>query len=131
MANKTNNKGVSNEEIIAALLQHGTITEAAQAAGVSPRTVYDRMNDREFFSQYMSAKNDIMRSAVLNMTRNLSAAVDAIEDIMINPDNNAAVRLQAAQTLLNNAAKYTDILTHSERAAANESNSPFDVFGGI
>ena len=45
---KTNTKAVSNEEIIAALLQHGTVKDAAAAAGTTPRTIYDRMNDREF-----------------------------------------------------------------------------------
>lgn len=126
MANKTNNKGVSNEEIIAALLQHGTLREAAQAAGVSPRTIYDRMNDREFSAEYMAAKNDIMRSAVFKMNESLSAAVDAITDIMNDPKNNAAVRLQAAQTLLNNAGKYTKCLADNERSANNEASDPFD-----
>ena len=43
-----NNKAISNEEIIAALLQHGTIKEAATAIGTTPRTIYDRMKQRDF-----------------------------------------------------------------------------------
>ena len=48
----------NDEQIIAALLQHGTIKEAAAAAGVTPRTIYNRMNDRAFRAQYEAAKND-------------------------------------------------------------------------
>ena len=36
---KQNTKTVSNEEIIAALLQHGTMKDAAAAAGTTPRTL--------------------------------------------------------------------------------------------
>ena len=50
----------TDEQIIAALLSHGTIKEAAEACGISPRTVYDRMNEREFRAAYMEAKNELM-----------------------------------------------------------------------
>lgn len=128
---KTNNKAVSNEEIIAALLQHGTIREAAAAAGIAPRTIYDRMQEREFTAEYMAAKNDIMRSAVFKMNESLAAAVDAITAIMNDEKANPAVRLQAAQTLLNNAGKYAETLQKSERAAASEAENPLDLFTGL
>lgn len=124
---RTNNKGVANEIIIASLLQAGTIKEAARTAGVSTRTVYDRMNDKEFRAEYMAAKNDIMRKAVFNLNSKLAAAVDAVADIMTDKNNNAAVRLQAAQTILNNAGKYADILSKAEQAARDENKSVFDI----
>lgn len=123
---KTNTKAISNEEIIAALLQHGTIKDAAAAAGTTPRTIYDRMNDREFRAEYMEAKNDIIRKAVFTINEKLSAAVDAVAEIMTDKDNNPAVRLQAAQTILNNAGKFAERLTHDEYQSRNEGKSPFD-----
>lgn len=126
MANK---KAVSDEQIIAALLQHGTIKDAAAAAGISTRAIYDRMQDREFSAAYMTAKNDIMRQAVFSMNEKLAAAVDAVADIMTDKKNNAAVRLQAAQTLLNNAGKYAETLEKAEKAAAHEARGPFDILG--
>lgn len=123
---KTNTKAISNEEIIAALLQHGTIKEAAAAAGTTPRTIYDRMNDREFRAEYMEAKNDIIRKAVFTINEKLSAAIDAVAEIMTDKDNNPAVRLQAAQTILNNAGKFAERLTHDEYQSRNEGKSPFD-----
>lgn len=123
---KTNTKAISNEEIIAALLQHGTIKDAAAAAGTTPRTIYDRMNDREFRAEYMEAKNDIIRKAVFTINEKLSAAIDAVAEIMTDKDNNPAVRLQAAQTILNNAGKFAERLTHDEYQSRNEGKSPFD-----
>ena len=123
---KTNTKAISNEEIIAALLQHGTVKDAAAAAGTTPRTIYDRMNDREFRAEYMEAKNDIIRKAVFTINEKLSAAIDAVAEIMTDKDNNPAIRLQAAQTILNNAGKFAERLTHDEYQSRNEGKSPFD-----
>lgn len=120
-----NTKAVSNEEIIAALLQHGTIKDAAAAAGTTPRTIYDRMNDREFRAEYMEAKNDIIRKAVFTINEKLSAAIDTIADIMTDADNNPAIRLQAAQTILTNAGKFAERLTHDEYQSRTESKDPF------
>lgn len=124
---KTNTKAISNEEIISALLQHGTIKEAAAAAGTAPRTIYDRMNDREFRSQYMEAKNDIIRKAVFTINTQLAAAVDVVADIMNDRETNPAIRLQAAQVLINNAGKFADRLARDEYQSRNEAKGPFDI----
>lgn len=114
-------KSVSNEIIIASLLQHGTIKEAAEAAGIAPRTLYDRLNgEREFRALYAHAKAEILRKALTQINGSLSAAIGAINEIMTDPENNAAVRLQAAQTLLNIAAKFSDRLNMAETTARNE-----------
>lgn len=116
----------NDEQIIAALLQHGTIKEAAAAAGVTPRTIYNRMNDRAFRAQYEAAKNDILRTAYIRINAKLTAAIDTTAEIMQNPENNAAVRLQAAQTIITNAAKFAERLRQDERNARQEGQSPFD-----
>ena len=121
-----NNKAISNEEIIAALLQHGTIREAAAAAGTTPRTIYDRMNDREFRSEYMETKNGIIRRAVFTINERLSQAIDAVTEIMNDAETNPAVRLQAAQVIINNAGKFADRLSKDEYQSRNEAKSPFD-----
>lgn len=123
---KTNTKAISNEQIIAALLQHGTMKEAAAAAGTTPRTIYDRMNDKEFRAEYMEAKNDIIRKAVFSINEKLSAAIDAVSDIMTNPEINPAIRLQAAQTIINNAGKFSDRLSKDEYQSRNENKGLLD-----
>ena len=122
------NKAISNEEIIAALLQHGTIKEAAQAVGTTPRNIYNKMKDREFRAEYMEAKNDIIRKAVFTINQKLSEAIDAVTNIMNDEDVNPATRLQAAQTILNNAGKFANRLDTDERSSRIESEpSLFDL----
>lgn len=122
-------KAISDEQIIAALLDNGTIRAAAQAAGISERTLYDRMNKGEFQALYKAAKADLIRAAVLNINRQLQAAIDAVVEIMQDPDNNAAVRLQAAQTILNNAGKFAQRLQLDENSVLiQRENDRFSIF---
>lgn len=116
-------KAVSDEQIIAALLSNGTIKAAAAAIGVSERSIYDRMNEGEFKALYKSAKADLIRGAVVNLNMQIQAAVDAVADIMNDTSNNAAVRLQAAQTILNNAGKFSQRLTAEEQSVATQIDS--------
>lgn len=126
MATKKNAKAVSDEEIIAAIIQHGTLKEAAQAAGVTTRTVYDRMEDREFRSLYMKAKADIIRGAVYSINQKLSTAVDTVAEIMTDTSINPSVRLQAAQTILKNAESFAQRLSADEYNARQEAKGAFD-----
>lgn len=126
----TNKTATSNEEIIAALLQHGTIKEAALSIGISARTIYDRMqNDKEFRAEYIATKTDIMRGATSSINKKIGEAVDAIAQIMTDPAINAAVRLQAAQTILTNAVKFAERLAQDERDAIKDDDDPLgDLF---
>lgn len=72
------------------------------------------MNTGEFQAQYKAAKADLIRTAVLNINKNLQAAINTVIEVMQDPENNAAVRLQAAQTILNNAGKFSQRLQTEE-----------------
>lgn len=120
-----NTKAISDEEIIAALLQHGTIKEAAAAAGTTPRTIYDRMNNINFRAQYAEAKNDILRGAIASLNKKLSAALDTVFDIMTNPDVNPATRLQAAQTIIKTSERFSIRLSNDETQSYHQRN-PID-----
>lgn len=118
-------KSVSNEVIISALLQSGTVKEAAQTVGLTPRAIYDRMaDDRQFKAQYAEAKTALVRKAVFSINEKLSAAVEAVCDIMTDSEVNPAVRLQAAQTIINNAAKFSARLNDDESRAIQLGQDP-------
>ncbi len=121
-----NTQTISNEEIIAAMLQHGTIKEAAAATGTTPRTIYDRMKKKDFRAAYMEAKNDIFRKAVFSINEKLTAAIDAIVEIMSNPDNSPAVRLRAAEMILANAEKFATRLAREETDSRHEGQSSLE-----
>ena len=122
-------KAVSDEQIIAALLNNGTIKAAASAVGISERTLYDRMSGGEFQALYKAAKADLIRAAVLNLNRQLQAAIDTVVEVMENPDNNPAVRLQAAQTVLNTAGKFAQRLQADETSVImQQEDAKFSIF---
>lgn len=117
---KTKQAAISDEEIIAALLSSGTIREAAQAAGISERALYERMKGGNFQALYKSAKADTIRAAVVSLNSKLQAAINTISDIMEDQEANPATRLQAAQTILNNAGKLADRLQAAENITAQQ-----------
>ena len=117
---KTKQATITDEQIISALLQNGTQRAAAAAVGIDERTIYNRMNDGEFKALYNSAKADILRVAVVNINNQLSAALDVVVEVMTNPENNPATRLQAAQTIINNAGKFAERLRCEEQIVSNQ-----------
>lgn len=123
-------KAITDEQIIAALLNSGTIKAAAAAVGMSERALYDRMSKGDFQAMYKAAKADLVRAAVLHLNQQVQAAIDTVCEIMSNEDNNAAVRLQAAQTILNNAGKFAQRLQADENSVLTqqESNKFLGVF---
>lgn len=113
-------KKATDEQIIAALLAGGTIKAAAAACGVSERTIYDRMYNGDFQALYKAAKADLMRQAVVSLNSQLQAAINTVAEIMSDSNNNAAVRLQAAQTIINNAAKFAQRLQANETGVTQQ-----------
>lgn len=110
-------KAISDEEIIAALLQSATLKEAAALAGISPRSLYDRMNKEAFIAAYQRAKAEHLRAALLSLNGKVEEAIATIAGIMQDEKTNPATRLQAAQTILNHAGRISKQLTQEEAEA--------------
>lgn len=128
MANNKKQSAVTDEQIIAALISSGTIAKAAEAAGISSRTIYERMTHREFKAAYRAAKSDLIRQAVFNMDNKLTDAINTIAEIMNDKTANPAIRLQAAQTILNNAQKFAERLQGEEHSIAQATEKPLFDF---
>lgn len=121
---------VCDEQIISALLTHGTTKAAAEACNISTRTVYERMQDADFRALYAAAKSDVLRQAVNALNAELVEAVETVVSIMHDADINPAIRLQAAQTVLNNAVRYSERLSTDETGVSIlAENSMFAVLG--
>ena len=116
-------KAISDEQLIAALLNHGTIKAAASAAGISERALYDRMNTGDFQVLYKAAKAELIRAAVFSINGKLQEAIDTVAEIRANQENNPAIRLQAAQTILNTACKFTQRLAADEQSTITQAES--------
>ena len=108
---------ISETDIVVAMLKYGTAYRAAAELGVSSSTIYRRLKDSNVQALYLSAQADLLRDTVSELSDMRDSALAAIRQIMDDPETNAAVRLQAAQTVLNNDFRY------SERLAQVETNA--------
>lgn len=121
-------KTVSNEEIVAALLTHGTVKDTAAALNMRPRTLYDRMKDKDFRAEYAAARADVLRATVATVTNRLAEAVNTVSEIMTNKEVNPATRLQAAQTIISTSVKLKDSLYREEVKIEDLTRGPFDFW---
>lgn len=121
-------KAVTDEEIIAALIQHGTVKEAALSVGITPRAIYDREKNRDFRSAYSRARDEVLRSAVFNLNAKLSEAIGTVSEIMNDKKVNPSIRLQAAQAVINTAVELADHLRGDEKESREMSKSVWDSF---
>lgn len=126
-------KAISDEEIIAALLQSATLKEAAAIAGISPRSLYDRMNREDFIAAYQRAKAEHLRAALLSLNGKVEEAIATIAGIMQDEKTNPATRLQAAQTILNHAGRISKQLSQEEAEATRAARIAQDglLFGVV
>ena len=62
----------------------------------------------------------MIRAAVFSINNQLQAAIDTTAEIMADKENNPAIRLQAAQTILNNAGKFAERLQTDESRALTQ-----------
>jgi hypothetical protein len=88
------------EAAILALLSSRNVEEAAEVAGVDPRTLYRWMKDPAFDAEYRKAKRSAYSQAVARLHQMASAAVSTIAKIMVDPNSPASIRLRAADSVL-------------------------------
>ena len=117
---------VTNEMLCSALLNHGSVKEAAVCLGISERTVYARMGDSDFVSMYASTQRKILNAAILACQCKVTEAVTVLGDIMQDTTINPQTRLLAAQTVIKNALammELSDTLKKREKESNRWGNS--------
>ena len=96
-----------------ALLTQPTKAAAAEAAGISPRTLRDYLNDQDFQTEYKKAVYEILQTATRQAQMSLSPAIIALRDICESDDSmqkpGTGNRIAAARTLLEYGLKMTEI----------------------
>lgn len=113
-------KLLSDEEIVAAILAQGSITGAAASLNTQYKYINKRMQTPEFKAIYKKAKADIIRSATAKLQSSISSAIDNIVKIMNDEEIAAQTRVNAATTVLQYAARFTQEIDIIERLEAIE-----------
>lgn len=102
-------KRISNEIIIIALLEQGSIRAAASALGIGEATIYKRMKNETFMQQYKEAKAECIKAATTRLQRISLLAANTLESIMNDEEVTPQVRLNAANAALSHVVKMTEI----------------------
>ena len=110
---------ISDEQIVGAVMRYGTTIEAAQALGCDQSTIYRRMRTSSVQALYHSFQADMLRQTVEDLYEARDDALTVVQNIMNDPDVNAAIRLQAAQTILSNDIRYAERLAQVEDKVNN------------
>src|SRR5271167_2698816 len=112
--------GRKTEEAIAALLTQRNIEEAARSIDVAPKTLLRWLQVPEFQKAYRQARRDAFGQAVARLQQGTTAAATTLLKTMIDPNTPASVRVRAADSVFNHAAKAIEIEDIEARVAALE-----------
>lgn len=99
----------SKEKAIAALLAHPTKRAAAEAAGITDRTLRNYFKDEEFRQRYRTEFLGLVTEASRQAQQTMSPALSTLREIMVNNEENAQTRIYAARTTLEYAVKLTEL----------------------
>ena len=115
--------GRKQEEAIAALLSNRSIEDAARACKVGYKTLLRWLEIPEFQNRYMEARRKAVHQAIARLQQATGAASVTILKLMTDPNAPAAVKLRAAESVIDHAIKAVELediearLAELERAA--------------
>ena len=96
------------ERALAALLLHPTQKAAAEAAGISDRTLRNYLATPEFQQAYQSAIADLISQATKQAQKNLSPAISVLREILEDKEQAAATRISACRSTLEYGLRLTE-----------------------
>jgi hypothetical protein len=108
----------ANDLIIAALAAGKSAQEAADAAGVSGRTVARRLADPTFRLRVQTTRGEMVGRALGRMADGMSEAADVLRGLL--RADAESVRLGAARALIDLGSKLRDSVELEQRIAALE-----------
>lgn len=111
-------KTIADETIISALLSCPTLEAAAAQCGLSVRQLYERRQSEDFTRKLREAQADALEGTVRYLQQNTATAASVLVEICEHGQEQN--RLTAARTLLDQAARLTEIVDFAKRLEAVE-----------
>ena len=94
---------------LAALLAYPTQEQAAQAAGIAPRTLRGYLQDKEFTKEYEQRRAQLVASATAQLQQSLSSAICALRSVVESEKSSDNAKIIAARVLLDHGLKYSEL----------------------
>jgi len=111
---------LKQKKAIAALLAERTTRDAAKAAGVSEKTLYQWMAEPTFRAALREAEMAMLDEVTRRLTAGTALAVDTLRQLT-QAGEHESTRLRAAMAWLELVIKYKDVLDIEARISALES----------
>lgn len=101
-------KNITNEQIIAELLNSVSIRAAAKKLELQERTIYDRMKKPEFKKMYADARKEVVEQATARLQNFANQAVSCLALVMSKQEYAPQVRINAADAILRYCLKFSE-----------------------
>jgi len=109
----------NQQRALQALLTQPNKKAAAQAAGITARTMTSYLADPNFQKEYKKAFGQLVQDATRQAQQALSPALSALRDIVEDEEESSSARIAAARSLLEyglRMTEFSDILAELETA---------------
>lgn len=98
----------AKERALAALLTSPNREQAAKAAGITPRTMYNFFRDPEFCERYRQAFKNVVEDSARTAQRMMTPALATLRSVMRDENQPGGVRVQASKTVIDSALRMTE-----------------------
>ena len=88
------------QRTLVALLEQPSKSEAARAAGISPRALRSYLADPAFAAEYRRLQDEQIADAAQRGRQSMTSAMTALRAVMDDESQNGQTRVQAARSLL-------------------------------
>ena len=106
-------KVTNKEKALVALVESGSVAEAAEKSGLSKETLFRYLKDKEFLKEYREARRSIVETAVSEIQQASSEAVATLRKNL--HCGNPAAENQAARLILDNSLRGIELIDVVER----------------
>lgn len=103
------------EQLIVALMNEPTISQAAKRLKVNESTIFRMMQDESFKAQYREARRALLYNSISQLQAISGEAVQTLRNIMNDAEVSPAVRVNAAKSILDMGLKVTELEEVTER----------------
>ena len=105
---------------LAALLSHPSVATAAQACGLSERTLFNYLADQDFKAELRRRQDKILTATAAALVGLSSQAVETLLEVMNDSEATPATKRKAAQAWLNQGRQAVMLTDLADRVAALE-----------
>lgn len=113
-------KVVTDEKLLALLIEHGSVTKVASVIGVTRNALYKRLQNDDFRQRYEEAKSAVLTDACDAIAVKLEDAASVLHSVAMNDRASDGIRVSAASALLREGLRYIEVANVLKRLDALE-----------